>query len=53
MVKAGVFVVLTGRGQEALTRVEAKIAAMGGKVVAVQADSSSVEDSKKWVSSIL
>ncbi|WP_301337250.1 SDR family NAD(P)-dependent oxidoreductase [Paenibacillus sp. Cedars] len=53
MVKAGAFVVLTGRGQKALTRVEAKIAAMGGKVVAVQADSSSVEDSKKWVFSIL
>ncbi|WP_314590936.1 SDR family oxidoreductase [Paenibacillus terrigena] len=49
MVEAGASVVLTGRGQEALKRVEAKIAAMGGKAVGVQADSSRLEDSQKVI----
>jgi NAD(P)-dependent dehydrogenase (short-subunit alcohol dehydrogenase family) len=49
MVEAGASVVMTGRGAEALKRVEEKIAAMGGKAIGIQADSSSIEDSKKVI----
>ncbi|MCR4431084.1 MAG: SDR family oxidoreductase [Tepidanaerobacteraceae bacterium] len=48
-VEAGATVVFTGRGLDALKRVEEKLTAAGGKVFGVQADSSHIEDSKKVI----
>ncbi|MCL6446065.1 MAG: SDR family oxidoreductase [Alicyclobacillus sp.] len=48
-VEAGAAVVFTGRGLDALKRVEDKLTAAGGKVFGVQADSGRIEDSKKVI----
>lgn len=49
LAEAGAAVVLTGRGREALERVEAQVSAVGGKAVAVQADIGRIEDSQKVI----
>jgi hypothetical protein len=49
LVEAGAAVVFTGRGREALQRVEAQVAAAGGKAVGVQADVSRIEDSRRVI----
>lgn len=49
LVQAGASVVFTGRGADALDRIEKELAASGAKVVGVQADISSVADSQKVV----
>lgn len=49
LVEAGAAVVFTGRGREALQRVEAQVAAAGGKAVGVQADVNHLEDSRKVI----
>jgi hypothetical protein len=46
---AGAAVVLTGRGREALQRVESQITATGGQVLGVQADVASLQDSQKVI----
>jgi len=53
MLEAGASVIFTGRGKEALQRVEANFAAIGGKAIGVQADLSSLEDSKRVVKTAL
>lgn len=47
--EAGAAVVLTGRGREALERVEAEVVAAGGQALAVQADVARLADSQKVV----
>jgi NAD(P)-dependent dehydrogenase (short-subunit alcohol dehydrogenase family) len=49
LAQAGASVVLTGRGRDALQRVEAKIAAAGGQALGVQADMASLDDSQKVI----
>jgi len=49
MVEAGASVVFTGRGSEALQRVEKQVKAMGGKAIGVQADISRLENSQKVI----
>ncbi len=46
-VKEGACVVICARGEEALRRTEAELKAMGGNVLAIQADIGSVDDCKK------
>ncbi|MBT8342457.1 MAG: SDR family oxidoreductase, partial [Desulfatitalea sp.] len=52
-VEAGATVVLTGRGLEALQRVEAQVAEAGGTALGVQADVSRIEDSEKVINKAL
>jgi NAD(P)-dependent dehydrogenase (short-subunit alcohol dehydrogenase family) len=47
--QAGAAVVLTGRGLEALQRVESQIKASGGQALGVQADMTSLKDSQKVI----
>lgn len=47
--EAGASVIFTGRGQQPLTLLEEEVAAAGGKAAGVQADASSLEDSRKVV----
>jgi NAD(P)-dependent dehydrogenase (short-subunit alcohol dehydrogenase family) len=47
--QAGAAVVLTGRGREALQRVEAQIIEAGGDALGVQADLASLEDSRRVI----
>jgi NAD(P)-dependent dehydrogenase (short-subunit alcohol dehydrogenase family) len=47
--QAGAAVVLTGRGREALQRVESEINEAGGQALAVQADLASLRDSQKVI----
>ncbi|MBT8342190.1 MAG: SDR family oxidoreductase [Desulfatitalea sp.] len=47
LAEAGATIVLTGRGREALQRVEARVTAAGGMAVGVQADVRRTEDSQK------
>jgi NAD(P)-dependent dehydrogenase (short-subunit alcohol dehydrogenase family) len=47
--QAGAAVVLTGRGREALQRVESQVRAIGGQALGVQADMASLEDSQKVI----
>jgi NAD(P)-dependent dehydrogenase (short-subunit alcohol dehydrogenase family) len=49
LTQAGAAVVLTGRGREALQRVESQVAAAGGQALGLQADLSSLEDSQKVI----
>lgn len=49
LVEAGASVVFTGRGSEALKRVEAQVSAVGGKAIGVQADIGSLEDTQKVI----
>lgn len=49
LAEAGAAVVLTGRGLEALQRVESQIKATGGQASGVQADLASLEDSRKVI----
>ena len=49
LTEAGAVVVLTGRGREALRRVESNVAAAGGQALGVQADFASLEDSRKVI----
>jgi NAD(P)-dependent dehydrogenase (short-subunit alcohol dehydrogenase family) len=49
LVEAGASVVFTGRGQEALQRVEAEVNATGGQVLGVQADLASLKDSQRVI----
>lgn len=53
LAQAGAAVVLTGRGREALERVEANVTAMGGQALAVQADMTSLKDSQKVIDQAL
>src|SRR5262245_20676208 len=45
--QAGASVVLTGRGLDALKRVESELAAAGGQAMGVQADVASLQDSQR------
>jgi NADP-dependent 3-hydroxy acid dehydrogenase YdfG len=47
--QAGASVVLTGRGLDALKKVEAQISAVGGQALSVQADMTSLKDSQKVI----
>jgi NAD(P)-dependent dehydrogenase (short-subunit alcohol dehydrogenase family) len=47
--QAGAAVVLTGRGREAVQRVEAAVNATGGQALGVQADLASLKDSQKVI----
>jgi NAD(P)-dependent dehydrogenase (short-subunit alcohol dehydrogenase family) len=47
--QAGAAVVLTGRGIEALKRVESKITAAGGQALGLQADVASLQDSQRVI----
>jgi len=49
LVEAGAAVVFTGRGRDALQRVEAEVSADGGKAVGVQADISRIGDSQQVI----
>ncbi len=49
LAEAGAMVVLTGRGREALQRVESQVAATGGQALGVQADLGSLKDSQKVI----
>jgi NAD(P)-dependent dehydrogenase (short-subunit alcohol dehydrogenase family) len=49
LTQADAAVVLTGRGLEALQRVESQVASTGGKAVGVQADISRIKDSQKVI----
>jgi NAD(P)-dependent dehydrogenase (short-subunit alcohol dehydrogenase family) len=49
LAQAGAAVVLTGRGREALLRVESEVAAAGGQALGVQADLGKLEDSRKVI----
>ena len=49
LVQAGAAVVLTGRGKEALQRVESEVNATGGQALGVQADLASLNDSQKVI----
>jgi NAD(P)-dependent dehydrogenase (short-subunit alcohol dehydrogenase family) len=49
LTQAGASVVLTGRGREALQRVESRVAASGGQALGVQADLASLADSQKVI----
>jgi NAD(P)-dependent dehydrogenase (short-subunit alcohol dehydrogenase family) len=49
LAEAGAAVVLTGRGLEALRRVESEIKATGGQALGVQADLAILEDSRKVI----
>lgn len=49
LVEAGANVVFTGRGIEALQKLEAQIKAMKGTAIGVQADVSRIEDSRKVI----
>jgi len=49
LAQAGAAVVLTGRGREALRRVESTVTEAGGQVLAVQADVASLKDSQKVI----
>jgi NAD(P)-dependent dehydrogenase (short-subunit alcohol dehydrogenase family) len=51
--QAGASVVLTGRGLDAVKRVESQITATGGKAVGIQADLGSLEDSQRVVDQAL
>ena len=53
LTQAGAAVVLTGRGREALQRVELQINAMGGQALGVQADLASLPDSQRVVDKAL
>src|SRR5262245_37031722 len=49
LAQAGAAVVLTGRGRDALQRVESQVTAIGGRALGVQADMASLEDSQKVI----
>ena len=49
--QAGASVVLTGRGLDALKKVESTITASGGKALGVQSDMASLQDSQQLVHS--
>jgi NAD(P)-dependent dehydrogenase (short-subunit alcohol dehydrogenase family) len=49
LAEAGASVVLTGRGREALQRVEAQVVAAGGTAVGIQADAARVEDARRVI----
>jgi len=49
LAQAGAAVVLTGRGRDALQRVEARVSAIGGRALGVQADMASLKDSQRVV----
>lgn len=47
--EAGASVVLTARGEEGLKKVQAKVAAKGGRAIGVQADAAKMEDGQRVV----
>ena len=47
--QAGAAIVLTGRGREALQRVESQINATGGQALGVQADLGSLKNSQQVI----
>ena len=49
LAEAGASVVLTARGQEGLTKVEAKVAAQGGQAAGIQADAAKMDDAQRVV----
>jgi NAD(P)-dependent dehydrogenase (short-subunit alcohol dehydrogenase family) len=49
LAEAGASVVLTGRGQEAIERVEAAVNATGGQALGVHADVASLQDSQRVI----
>jgi NAD(P)-dependent dehydrogenase (short-subunit alcohol dehydrogenase family) len=49
LAQAGASVVVTARGQEGLTKVEAAVAAQGGQAAGIQADAAKMEDAKRVV----
>jgi len=49
LAQAGAAVVLTGRGRDALQRVEARVSAIGGRALGVQADMANLKDSQRVV----
>jgi NAD(P)-dependent dehydrogenase (short-subunit alcohol dehydrogenase family) len=49
LAQAGASVVVTARGREALDAVEAKVAAMSGTALALQADASSIADAERVI----
>jgi len=49
LTQAGASVVLTGRGLEALQRVESQVAAAGGQALGLQSDIGSLQDSQKVI----
>jgi NAD(P)-dependent dehydrogenase (short-subunit alcohol dehydrogenase family) len=50
LAQAGAAVVVTARGKEGLTRVEAAVAAQGGQAAGIQADAAKMEDAQRVVS---
>ena len=49
LAEAGASVVVTARGQEGLTKVEAKVSALGGKAAGIQADAASTNDAQRVI----
>ncbi|EEF59741.1 SDR family NAD(P)-dependent oxidoreductase [Pedosphaera parvula] len=53
LAQAGASIVLTGRGRDALQRVESQLTSTGGQALGVQADLGSLKDSQKVISQAL
>lgn len=49
LAQAGAAVVVTARGQEGLTRIEAAVAAQGGQAAGIQADAGKIEDAQRVI----
>jgi NAD(P)-dependent dehydrogenase (short-subunit alcohol dehydrogenase family) len=49
LAEAGASVVVTARGQEGLTKIEAKVAAKGGQAAGIQADASKMDDAQRVI----
>ncbi|MBX5204686.1 SDR family oxidoreductase [Rhizobium sp. NZLR1] len=49
LAQAGAEVVVTARGQEALTKIEEKVSAFGGRAIGLRADASKMEDAKRVI----
>jgi NAD(P)-dependent dehydrogenase (short-subunit alcohol dehydrogenase family) len=49
LAQAGASVVVTARGQEGLTKIEAAVSAQGGKAAGIQADAAKTEDANRVV----
>jgi NAD(P)-dependent dehydrogenase (short-subunit alcohol dehydrogenase family) len=47
LAQAGASVVVTARGQEGLTRIEAKVTAVGGQAAGIQADAAQMDDTQR------
>jgi NAD(P)-dependent dehydrogenase (short-subunit alcohol dehydrogenase family) len=49
LAEAGASVVVTARGQEGLTTVEAKVAALGGQAAGIRADAAEIDDAQRVI----